>query len=108
MRNLSGIGGYKSVSCKDLCMFPDVNLSLSFKLPKFEKYAGHGDPVVHLRCYSNQFRAVGGREELLMAFFGECLFDLSSEWFVDQDIDKWNSWDDLASEFCNIFRITLT
>ncbi|KAF3631667.1 putative nitrate transporter 1.4-like [Capsicum annuum] len=107
MRNLQGTEGYKSVSYKDLCMFPDVNLPLDFKIPKFKKYARHDDSMAYLRCYCNQLRAAGGRKELLMAFFGESLFDLSSEWFVDQDIDKWNSWDDLASEFVQYFQYNI-
>ncbi|PHT71667.1 hypothetical protein T459_22452 [Capsicum annuum] len=91
MKNLQGLGGYKSVSYKDLCMFPGVNLPPGFKMPKFEKYDGHGDLVAHLRCYYNQLRGAGGKEELLMAYFGESLSGLASEWFVDQDIDKWIS-----------------
>ncbi|XP_047264093.1 uncharacterized protein LOC124896567 [Capsicum annuum] len=77
--NDEGIGGYKSVSYKDLFMLPDINLPLGFKMTKLEKYAGHGDLVAHLRRYCNQLRAAGGREEFLMAFFGESLFDLASE-----------------------------
>ncbi|PHT25060.1 hypothetical protein CQW23_35292 [Capsicum baccatum] len=91
MNNLQGLGGYISVSYKDLCMFPGVNLPLSFKMPKFEKYDGHGDPVVHLRRYCNQLRSAGGKEELLMAYFSESFSGLDSKWFVDQDIDRWNS-----------------
>ena len=104
MKNLQGLGGYKSVSYKDLCMFPGVNLPTGFKMPKFEKYDGHGDPVSHLRCYCNQLRSAGGKEELLMAYFGESLSGLASEWFVDQDIDKWISWDDLANGFLKQFQ----
>ncbi|KAF3625033.1 putative NAC domain-containing protein 66-like [Capsicum annuum] len=103
MKNLQGPGGYKSVSYKDLCMFPGVHLHFDFKMPKFEKYDGHGDPVAHLRRYCNQLRGVEGKEELLMAYFGESLLGLASEWFVDQDIDRWNSWDDLANEFVQQF-----
>ncbi|KAF3672956.1 hypothetical protein FXO37_07248 [Capsicum annuum] len=79
MRNFQGIEVYKSVSYKYLCMFPDVNLPLGFKMTKFEKYAWHGDPMAHLRHYCNQLRAAGGREELLMAFFGKSLSDLALE-----------------------------
>ncbi|PHT34109.1 hypothetical protein CQW23_25909 [Capsicum baccatum] len=68
-----------------------VNLPLGFKMPKFEKYDGHGDPVAHLRHYCNQLRGARGKEKLLMAYFGESILGLASEWFVDQDIDKWNS-----------------
>ena len=31
IRNMQGLGGHKSVSFKDLCMFPDVHLPLGFK-----------------------------------------------------------------------------
>ncbi|KAF3643064.1 putative NAC domain-containing protein 66-like [Capsicum annuum] len=88
MKNLQGLGGYKSVSYKDLCMFPGVNLPPSFKMPKFEKYDKHGDPVAHLRRYCNQLRGTRGKEELLMVYFEESLSGLASECFVDQDIDK--------------------
>ncbi|KAF3632717.1 putative NAC domain-containing protein 66-like [Capsicum annuum] len=71
MKNLQGLGGYKSVSYKDLCMFPGFNLSPGFKMPKFEKYDGYGDPVAHLRRCYNQLRGAGGKEELLMAYFRE-------------------------------------
>ncbi|KAM3270794.1 hypothetical protein P3S67_028996 [Capsicum chacoense] len=107
MKNLQGLGGYKSVSHKNLCMFPGVHLPLGFKMPKFEKYNGHGDPVAHLRCYCNQLRGAGGKEELLMTYFGESLSGLASEWFVDQDIDKGNSWDDLANEFLQQFQYNM-
>ncbi|PHT52815.1 hypothetical protein CQW23_07277 [Capsicum baccatum] len=103
MKNLSGLKGYKSVSYKDLCMFPGVNLSLDFTMPKFEKYDGHNDPIAYLRCYCYQLRGARGKKELLMAYFGESLSGLASKWFVDQYIDKWNNWDDLANEFVQQF-----
>ncbi|KAM3232585.1 hypothetical protein P3L10_017944 [Capsicum annuum] len=99
MKNLQGLGGYKSVSYKDLCMFPGVYLPLGFKILKLETYDRHGNPVAYLRCYCNQLRGAGGKEELLMAYFDESLLGLASEWFVDQDIDKWIIWDGLANEF---------
>ncbi|KAM3339816.1 hypothetical protein P3S68_029685 [Capsicum galapagoense] len=104
MKNLQGLGGYKSVSYKDLCMFPGVHLPFDFKMLKFEKYDGHGDPIAHLRRYCNQLRGARGKEELLMAYFDESLSGLASKWFVDQDIDKWISWDDLANGFVQQFQ----
>ncbi|PHT38422.1 hypothetical protein CQW23_21995 [Capsicum baccatum] len=79
MKNLQGLGGYKSISYKDLCMFPGAHLPFGFKMPKFEKYDEHGDPISHLRHYCNQLRGAGGKEELLMAYFGESLSGLASE-----------------------------
>ncbi|PHT59212.1 hypothetical protein CQW23_01575 [Capsicum baccatum] len=62
LKNFQGLGGYKNVSYKDLCMFPGVNLALGFKMPKFEKYDGHRDLVAYLRHYCNQLRGDGGKE----------------------------------------------
>ena len=62
MRSMQGLGGPKSVSYKDLCMFLDIHLPMGFKMPKFDKYEGHGNPVVHLRHYCNQLRGAGGKE----------------------------------------------
>ncbi|KAM3395602.1 hypothetical protein P3S68_004608 [Capsicum galapagoense] len=107
MKNLQGLGGYKSVSYKDLRMFTGVHLPLGFKMSKFEKYDGHGDPVAHLRCYCNQLRGTDRKEELLMAYFSGSLSGLASEWFVDQDIDKWKNWDDLANEFVQQFQYNM-
>ncbi|PHT70892.1 hypothetical protein T459_25996 [Capsicum annuum] len=43
-------------------MFLGINLPPHFKMPKFEKYGGNGDPVDHLRRYCNQLRGVGANE----------------------------------------------
>ncbi|KAM3320805.1 hypothetical protein P3S67_008007 [Capsicum chacoense] len=99
MRNMQGLGGPKSVSYKDLCMFPNIHLPLGFKMPKFDKYEGHGDPVAHMKKFCNQLRGAGGKEELLMAYFGEILTLIASEWFIDQDISRWHVWDDMARDF---------
>ncbi|PHT72530.1 hypothetical protein T459_23315 [Capsicum annuum] len=64
-------------------MFSGVNLSPGFKMPKFGKYDGHGDPVAYLRQYCNELRGAGGKEELLMAYFGESLSGLASECIED-------------------------
>ena len=107
IRNMQGLRGHKSVSFKDLCMFPYVHLPLGFKTPKFDKYNGHGDPVAHLRRFCNQLRGAGGKEELLMAYFGESLTGVASEWFIDQDISHWHVWDDMAQYFVQQFQYNI-
>ncbi|XP_010323524.1 uncharacterized protein [Solanum lycopersicum] len=106
-KEYAGLGGHKSVSSKDLCMFPDVHLPLGFKTPKFDKYNGHGDPVAHLRRFCNQLRGAGGKEELLMAYFGESLTGVASEWFIDQDISHWHVYDDMAQDFVQQFQYNI-
>ncbi|XP_070005000.1 uncharacterized protein [Nicotiana sylvestris] len=85
-------------------MFPHVHLPLGFKTPKFEKYDGHGDPIAHLKRYCNQLRGADGKEELLMAYFGESLVGIASEWYMDQDMSRWYIWDDLARDFVRQFQ----
>ncbi|XP_070029647.1 uncharacterized protein [Nicotiana sylvestris] len=68
-RDMRGLGGQVSVAYKDLCLFPDVQLPAGFKMPKFDLYDRHGDPVAHLRGYCSKMRGAGGRDELLMAYF---------------------------------------
>ncbi|KAM3327189.1 hypothetical protein P3S67_002315 [Capsicum chacoense] len=101
------LGGPKSVSYKNLCIFPDVHLPLGFKMSKFDKYEGHGDPVAHLKKFCNQLRGAGGKEELLMAYFIESLEGVASEWFIDQDIFHWHMWDDIARDFVQQFQYNI-
>ncbi|XP_010314108.1 uncharacterized protein [Solanum lycopersicum] len=104
MKSMQGLGGHKSVAFKDLCMFPNVHLPPGFKTPKFDKYDGHGDPIAHLKRYCNQLRGARGKEELLMAYFGESLTGVVSEWFIDQEISPWHIWDDMAQDFVRQFQ----
>ena len=108
IRDMQGLGGHKGISFSDLCMFPHVHLPAGFKTPNFEKYDGHGDPIAHLKRYCNQLRGVEGKEELLMAYFGENLVGIASEWFIDQDITKWHTWDDLARCFVQQFQFLVS
>ncbi|XP_069144443.1 uncharacterized protein [Solanum lycopersicum] len=107
IRDMQGLGGHKGISFSDFCMFPYVHLPAGFKTPKFEKYDGHGDPIAHLKRYCNQLRGVEGKEEVLMAYFGEILVGIASEWFIDQDIFNWHTWDDLARCFVQQFQYNI-
>ncbi|XP_070022746.1 uncharacterized protein [Nicotiana sylvestris] len=80
------------------------NMQADFKMPKFEKYDGHGDLVAHQKRYCNQLRGAGGKEELLIAYFGESLTGIASEWYTDQEITHWHVWDDMARDFVHQFQ----
>ncbi|XP_070010891.1 uncharacterized protein [Nicotiana sylvestris] len=73
LRNMQGLRGQVSVAYKDLCLFPDVQLPVGFKMPKFDLYDGHGDPVAHMRGFCSKMRGAGGKDELLMAYFSQSL-----------------------------------
>nr|XP_018622848.1 uncharacterized protein LOC108943377 [Nicotiana tomentosiformis] len=107
LKNLQGSTCQKSIAFKDLCMFPGVRLALGFKTPKFEKYDGHGHPIANLKRYCNQLRGVEGKEELVMAYFGESLTGVASEWFMDQETSHWHVWDDMAQAFVKQFQYNI-
>ncbi|XP_070005382.1 uncharacterized protein [Nicotiana sylvestris] len=107
LKNMQGVSGQKSVSYSNLYMFPHVHVPVGFKMPKFEKYDGHGDPVAHLKRYCNQLRGSNGKEELLMAYFGESLTGIASEWYADQETTHWYVWDDMARDFVRQFQYNL-
>ena len=104
---MQGLEGHKGISFSDLCMIPHVHLPVCFKTPKFEKYDGYGDPIAHLKIYCTQLRGAEGKEELLMAYFGESLVEIASEWFIDQDITNWHTLDDLARCFVQQFQYNI-
>ncbi|XP_075095262.1 uncharacterized protein LOC142173548 [Nicotiana tabacum] len=104
LKYMQGLSGQKTVSYSDLCMFPHVHLPAGFKTPKFEKYDGHINPIAYLKRYCNQLRGAGGKAELLMAYFGESLTGIASEWYMDQDISHWHIWDYLAQDFVRQFQ----
>ncbi|XP_070054267.1 uncharacterized protein [Nicotiana tomentosiformis] len=103
----SGLASHKSIAFKDLCMFPDVRLPFGLKTPKFEKYDGNRDPISHLKRYCNRLRGAGRNEELLIAYFGESLPGIASEWFMDQDTSHWHVWDDMARAFVKQFQYNI-
>ncbi|XP_070017429.1 uncharacterized protein [Nicotiana sylvestris] len=104
---MRGLGGQISVSYKDLCLFPDVHLPAGFKMPKFDLYDGHGDPIAHLRGFCSKMRGVGGKDELLMAYFSQSLSGSALEWYTRQDHGRWYTWDDLAQAFACHFQYNL-
>ncbi|XP_070013064.1 uncharacterized protein [Nicotiana sylvestris] len=106
-RDMQGLGGQVSVAYKDLCLFLDVQLSAGFKMPKFDLYDGHGDPVAHLRGFCSKMRGAGGKYELLMAYFSQSLSGSALEWYTRQDHGRWYTWDDLAQAFACHFQNNL-
>ncbi|XP_070032902.1 uncharacterized protein [Nicotiana tomentosiformis] len=107
LKNMQGSAGQNSITFKDLCMFPDVRLPLGFKTPKFEKYDGHGDPIAYLKRYCNQLRGVEGKEELVMAYYGESLTGVAFEWFMDQETSHWHVWEDMAHALVKQFQYNI-
>ncbi|XP_070017514.1 uncharacterized protein [Nicotiana sylvestris] len=106
-RNMQVLGDQVSVDYKDLCLFPDVQFPVGFKMPKFDLYDGQGGPVAQLRGFCNKMRGADGKEELLMAYFSLSLSGSVLEWYTRQDHRRWYTWDDLAQAFTCHFQYNL-
>ncbi|XP_070029962.1 uncharacterized protein [Nicotiana sylvestris] len=106
-RDMRGLGGQVSVAYKDPCLFRDVQLPAGFKMPKFDLYDRHGDPVAHLRGFCSKMRGAGGRDKLLMAYFSQSLSGSALEWYTQQDHGRLYTWDDLAQAFACHFQYNL-
>ncbi|KAG5622999.1 hypothetical protein H5410_008217 [Solanum commersonii] len=65
MRNLQTTRGNKSLEYEDLCVQPDIDLPIGYKLPKFDTFNGIGDPHTHLRAYCDKLVGVGRDERRL-------------------------------------------
>ncbi|XP_070010402.1 uncharacterized protein [Nicotiana sylvestris] len=85
----------------------EVQFPAGFKMPKFDLYDGHGDPVAHLRGFCRKMRGAGGRDELLMAYFSQSLSGSALEWYTWQDRSRWYTWDDLAQALTCHFQYNL-
>nr|XP_009770694.1 PREDICTED: uncharacterized protein LOC104221346 [Nicotiana sylvestris] len=107
LRNMQGLGGQVTMAYKDLCLFPDVQLPIRFKMRKFDSYDGHRDPVVHLRGFCSKMRGADRRDELLMAYFSQSLSGAALEWYTRQDNSRWCTWDDLAQAFAQHFQFNI-
>lgn len=59
MRGLRGLGTNQSVKYEELCAFPEVEFPPGYKIPKFEKFDGSGNPFFHLKLYCEKLIGVG-------------------------------------------------
>ncbi|XP_075096443.1 uncharacterized protein LOC142174531 [Nicotiana tabacum] len=79
-------------------------LPVGFKMPMFDLYDRHRDPVAHLRGFCSKMTRAGGKDELLMAYFSQSLSGAALEWYARQDNIRSYNWDNLAQAFARHFQ----
>ncbi|KAK6803324.1 hypothetical protein RDI58_001108 [Solanum bulbocastanum] len=62
MRGLCGFDSCQSVRYEELCTFLEVELPPGYKILKFEKFSGSGNPFFHLKIYCEKLIGVGNNE----------------------------------------------
>ncbi|XP_049356466.1 uncharacterized protein LOC125821097 [Solanum verrucosum] len=73
MRGLHGFYSRQSVRYEELCTFPEVELPLGYKIPKFEKFSGSGNPFFHLKIYCEKLIGAGNNEGIRIKLFNQSL-----------------------------------
>ncbi|XP_071900974.1 uncharacterized protein [Coffea arabica] len=83
----------------DLCLFPNVQLPVGFKTPKFNKYDGTGNPKTHLRLFANKLGKLVDDENLPLRLFPESLEGDALDWYSNLKPEEVKTWLDLSNAF---------
>ncbi|XP_071926146.1 uncharacterized protein [Coffea arabica] len=83
----------------DLCLFPNVQLPVGFKTPKFNKYDGTGNPKTHLRLFANKLGRPVDDENLPLRLFLESLEGDALDWYSNLKPEEVKNWFDLSNAF---------
>nr|XP_027102201.1 uncharacterized protein LOC113723226 [Coffea arabica] len=94
-----GLNKQGGLDYNELCLFPNMQLSAGFKVPKFSKYDGTGNPKTHLRLFANKLGKPIDDENLPMRLFPESLEGDALDWYSNLMPENMRSWMDLSTAF---------
>ncbi|XP_039158276.1 uncharacterized protein LOC120288390 [Eucalyptus grandis] len=88
-----------------LLPFAKVKVSEFYKEPEFtRKYDGMRCPKTHLKYYLGKMACYSYNPSLLINSFQDSLFGLVLTWFIELDLEKIHTWEDLANEFFQLYK----
>ncbi|KAF5932268.1 hypothetical protein HYC85_028439 [Camellia sinensis] len=76
-----------------------VTLPDRFKMPHIDRFDGSGDPMVHLRLFSDILRPMGLTRLQKLPLFGQTLSGVAAIWYAKLEEDVKRSWDEMAEAF---------
>ena len=79
---IEGSNARGSVNLDSLTNFPQVIMPPKFKVPKFIKYDGTGDPCTHLHMFCRKMAPYGDNHPLLCQIFPNSLTGPATTWYV--------------------------
>ncbi|KAJ8566121.1 hypothetical protein K7X08_030598 [Anisodus acutangulus] len=103
-KNIQTSKGHEGLEYEDLCMHPDIELPVGYKMPKFDLFDGKGNPYSHLRSYCDKLIGVGKNQAIIMKLFVRSLTGEALDWYTSQDPRKWHDWGTIAQDFVDRFR----
>ncbi|XP_071909679.1 uncharacterized protein [Coffea arabica] len=99
IRKSQGVSKQGGLDYNELCLFPDMQLPVGFKAPKFTKYDGTGNPKTHLRMFANKLGRPIDDENLPVRLFPESLEGDALDWYSNLKPEDMKSWMDLSTAF---------
>ncbi|XP_071925339.1 uncharacterized protein [Coffea arabica] len=99
IRKSQGLSKQRVLDYDDLCLFPNVQLPVGFKTPKFNKYDGTGNPKTHLRLFANKLGRPMDDENLPLRLFPESLEGDTLDWYSNLKPEEVKTWLDLSNAF---------
>jgi hypothetical protein len=97
IRLMQGLNSFGNTDFSSMSWFPNMTMPPKFKAPKFEKYNGRGDPMIHLQMYCRKMAPYADNEPLLIQTFQDTLTGHAAEWY--SQLKKISHWKELADTF---------
>ena len=99
MRKSQGLSKQGGLDYNELCLFPDMQLPVGFKAPKFSKYDGTDNPKTYLRMFANKLGKPLDDENLPVQLFPESLEGDALDWYSNLKPEAMRTWVDLSTAF---------
>ena len=97
--------GYELARFDKITPFAKIEVPAGYKEPEFvRKYDGTGCPRAHLKYYLRKMAHYSDYVPLLMNTFQESLSGAALAWFIELDMEEYDSWEDLAEEFLHQYK----
>ena len=78
---MQGLNSFGNTNFSNMSWFPNMYVPYKFKAPKFEKYNGRGDLMIHLQMYFWKMAQYADNEQLLIQTFQDTLIGHAAEWY---------------------------
>jgi hypothetical protein len=97
IRPVQGLNSFGNTDFFSMSWFPNMTVPPKFKAPKFKKYNGRRDPMIHLQMYCRKMVPYVDNEPLLIQTFQGTLIGHTAEWH--SQLKKISHWKRLANTF---------
>ncbi|GMQ11233.1 hypothetical protein CsSME_00053943 [Camellia sinensis var. sinensis] len=76
-----------------------VKLPERFKMPHIDRFDGSGDPMVHIRLFSDVLKPMGLTRPQKLSLFGRTLSGVAVIWYAKLEDSVKQNWEELAEAF---------